>query len=284
MTDRPLISVIIPHLNQPQALEACLRSLDAQSLERSLFEIIVVDNGSICVPEHLVASCPGTRLFRETRPGPGPARNLGIQHATGDILAFIDADCRAHPDWLRNALQKLINSPKSTILGGDVQIWRAQANSSTAIEAYESVFGYRFKLYIEQHGFCGTGNLVVRRADFEESWPFCRNTICRRHRLGAARPCCRFQISVRLGHDRFSSSTFVAGRTVREMGPPYSAFSQYGTCQTCLEGSVDRSRHCCVGITDSRFCKGTDERSRSWCVVTLKGDLGALRHPHASSP
>jgi GT2 family glycosyltransferase len=172
VTDRPLISVIIPHLNQPQALETCLRSLDAQRLERSLFEIIVVDNGSVFVPEHLVASFSGTQLFRETRPGPGPARNLGIQHATGDILAFIDADCRAHPDWLRNALQVLTNAPKSTILGGDVQIWRARTDSSTAIEAYESVFGYRFKLYIEQHGFCGTGNLVVRRADFEEIGPF----------------------------------------------------------------------------------------------------------------
>ena len=33
----------------------------------------------------------------------------------------------------------------------------------SALEAYESVFAYRFKLYIEQHGFSGTGNLVVRR-------------------------------------------------------------------------------------------------------------------------
>ena len=42
----------------------------------------------------------------------------------------------------------------------------------TAIEAYESVFAYRFKLYIEQHGFSGTGNLVVRRSDFLKIGPF----------------------------------------------------------------------------------------------------------------
>jgi glycosyltransferase involved in cell wall biosynthesis len=168
----PLISVVIPHRDQPEALEACLSSLDAQSLARSFFEIIVVDNGSVCLPEDIVARHPGTRLMQELQPGPGPARNLGASNATGDVLAFIDADCRAHPDWLRNALQTLCSSKEGTILGGDVRIWRDDTGTSTAIEAYEGVFAYRFKLYIEQHGFCGTGNLVVHRADFEKIGPF----------------------------------------------------------------------------------------------------------------
>jgi glycosyltransferase involved in cell wall biosynthesis len=168
----PLISIVIPHRDQLEALEACLSSLDAQSLARSFFETIVVDNGSVCIPETIVARHPGTRLLQELQPGPGPARNFGASHATGNILAFIDADCRAHPDWLRNALQTLCSSSERTILGGDVQIWRDNVGTSTAIEAYEGVFGYRFKLYIEHHGFCGTGNLVVRRADFEKIGPF----------------------------------------------------------------------------------------------------------------
>ena len=65
---KPLISVLIPHLNQPQDLEACLSSLDAQSLARSLFEIIVVDNGSICVPEAIVERYDGTRLLQNRSP------------------------------------------------------------------------------------------------------------------------------------------------------------------------------------------------------------------------
>ena len=169
---RPMISVVIPHLNQPEGLEACLRSLDAQSLQRTLFEVIVVDNGSVAVPDDLVANHPGTRLLHELQPGPGPARNSGTQSATGEILAFIDADCRAHPEWLRSALDTIRSSPEGTILGGDVRIWRDDSDRFTAIEAYEGVFGYRFKLYIEQHGFCGTGNLIVRRADFEKIGPF----------------------------------------------------------------------------------------------------------------
>jgi glycosyltransferase involved in cell wall biosynthesis len=167
-----MISVIIPHLNQPDGLEACLRSLEAQTVGRPSFEIIVVDNGSTTSPQEVVARHSGVRLLHELLPGPGPARNTGARSATGDVFAFIDADCRAHPDWLSRAQQTLYSSPPRTVLGGDVRIWRDENDDITAIEAYESVFAYRFKLYIEQHGFSGTGNLVMFRADFETIGPF----------------------------------------------------------------------------------------------------------------
>jgi GT2 family glycosyltransferase len=167
-----LISVIIPHLNQPDGLEACLRSLGRQALKRSSFQVVVVDNGSEVLPDTVVARFPGTVLVQELRAGPGLARNRGVAASSGEVLAFIDADCRAHPDWLRSALHALQASPARTILGGEVRIWRQNERTITALEAYESVFAYRFKLYIEQHGFSGTGNLVVRRSDFEEIGPF----------------------------------------------------------------------------------------------------------------
>jgi glycosyltransferase involved in cell wall biosynthesis len=171
-TKKPLISVIIPHLNQPKGLEACLGSLDSQTLDRSAFEVIVVDNGSTSLPEAVIERHPRTFLLQELKPGPGLARNRGIEAASAEILAFIDADCRAHPDWLRSALRALQLSPERTILGGDVQIWRESKTTITALEAYESVFAYRFKLYIERHGFSGTGNLVVRHCDFDRVGPF----------------------------------------------------------------------------------------------------------------
>jgi GT2 family glycosyltransferase len=170
--ERPQISVVVPHLNQPDALEACLSSLDAQSLARNLFEVIVVDNGSVSIPEDVVANHPRTRLLRELRAGPGPARNLGVRAATGEIIAFIDADCRAHPDWLTNALRNIRALPEGNVLGGDVRIWRDRWDTFSAIEAYEEIFGYRFKLFIERHGYSGTGNLVVRRTDYEKVGPF----------------------------------------------------------------------------------------------------------------
>ncbi|WP_425908269.1 glycosyltransferase [Nitrobacter sp. TKz-YC02] len=168
----PLISVVIPHLNQAEELDHCLASLAAQRLERTRFEVIVVDNGSSLPPYAVVGRRPGTQLLHEKQPGPGPARNTGIQHSSGKVLALIDADCRADPDWLRNAMHALESSQEETILGGDIRIWRDDPKAFRAIEAYESVFAYRFKLYIEQHGFSGTGNLVVRRSSFEKIGPF----------------------------------------------------------------------------------------------------------------
>jgi GT2 family glycosyltransferase len=170
-SNKPLFTVIIPHLNQSGELETCLTSLEAQRLDRTRFEIIVVDNGSELAPHDVVARHTGVRLLSELQPGPGPARNAGAQEASGEFLAFIDADCRAHPDWLLGALEAFRTYPDRTALGGDVRIWR-ENKDYTAIEAYEGVFAYRFKLYIEQHGFSGTGNLAVRRSDFHKVGPF----------------------------------------------------------------------------------------------------------------
>jgi glycosyltransferase involved in cell wall biosynthesis len=166
-----LISVVIPHLNQSAELQCCLRSLSEQTIGHDRFEVIVADNGSHVLPQIEAQDFP-IRLVQEIEPGPGAARNRGVAEASGDILAFIDADCRAHRDWLRTAFRELEAAPPRTVLGGDVQIWRDDRSAFSALEAYESVFAYRFQLYIEKHGFCGTGNLVVKRRDFYEIGPF----------------------------------------------------------------------------------------------------------------
>jgi glycosyltransferase involved in cell wall biosynthesis len=69
---------MIPHLNQPDRLEACLRSLEAQTLSRPLFEIIVIDNGPAAPPHEVVARHAGVRPNRAR----GPARNTGAGSAT----------------------------------------------------------------------------------------------------------------------------------------------------------------------------------------------------------
>jgi GT2 family glycosyltransferase len=162
---RPLISVIIPHLNQHNRLRNCLESLSAQTLACDNFEVIVADNGSYEFPGVNFETL-SVRVVQELEPGPGAARNRGVAEAKGDLLAFIDADCVAHRDSLKNALQAMEAAPENSVLGGDVRIWRDDPTAFSALEAYESVFAYRFQMYIEEQGFCGTGNLFVKRNDF----------------------------------------------------------------------------------------------------------------------
>lgn len=164
-----MISVVIPHLNQPAMLA---RGLDAlMAGRRRPDEVIVVDNGSTVLPEAVCAAHPGVQLLHEPTPGPGPARNRGIAAAKGDILAFIDADCIADPGWLEEA-ERAMADPEARILGGDVRIAMADPGQPTMIEAYESIYAYRMDRYIARNGFTGTGNLVIRRSVFDAVGPF----------------------------------------------------------------------------------------------------------------
>jgi glycosyltransferase involved in cell wall biosynthesis len=164
------LSVVIPHLNQPDKLAQCLETVCNQTLLRSDYEVIVVDNGSTHMPKD-VCDRFNARLLLETEPGPGPARNKGIAAAKTDVLAFIDSDCLADTKWLASAWAAL-SDPNVQIIGGDVRIAYDDPKHLTALESYESVFGYRQKLYIERMGFSGTGNLALQKSVFKTVGPF----------------------------------------------------------------------------------------------------------------
>ena len=194
MPAKPFISVIIPHLNQSEALGRCLESLIEQSYPRELFEVIVVDNGSQTEPVDLVGRFEGVSLATEQTPGPGPARNRGVEACRGEILAFIDADCIADSGWLK-AIARTLQRPEARVIaGGDVRIAVRDAGRLTAIEAYESVFAFRQKEYIEKKGFSGTGNLAVRRRDFDTIGPFAGIEVAEDTDWGRRAGACGYQI------------------------------------------------------------------------------------------
>lgn len=168
---RPRASVIIPHYNMPDALARCLRSIIGQKF-RGPLEIIVVDNGSKIRPDAALLEFPQVSLLSETTPGPGPARNTGARAALAPVLVFIDADCRAEQGWLEAAVTAVEAQGNRGVAGGDVCIDYDDIGNPTDVEIYEAVFAYRQRLYIEQHGFSGTGNLAMHRDVFEKVGPF----------------------------------------------------------------------------------------------------------------
>ncbi len=167
----PSISVIIPHLNQADSLRRCLQSLADQANALKSVEIVVVDNGSRELPSWVSREFEGVTLEREKVAGPGPARNFGVAGSHGKVLAFIDADCIADPNWLPT-IAKHFSGRGRSIVGGDVRIAVRKPGRPTMLEAYESIFAYRQEEYIRRHGFSGTGNLAVTRAVFEAIGPF----------------------------------------------------------------------------------------------------------------
>jgi glycosyltransferase involved in cell wall biosynthesis len=167
----PQISVVVPHLNQPEHLGNCLRSLGQQTFGLETIEIIVVDNGSRELPEAICAQFNNIRLIQELTPGPGPARNKGVSVSGAPLLAFIDADCIADKKWLA-AIAAAFADPQTEIIGGDVRIALANPDRMTMLEAYESIYAYRQQEYIERQGFSGTGNLAMRREIYNNVGPF----------------------------------------------------------------------------------------------------------------
>lgn len=95
----PRVSVIVASYNGERTLKACLESL--QNLNYPHYEVILVDDGSTDTTPQIACSYPSIRCVRHPKNlGLSAARNTGIAAATGDIVAFTDADCRADPDWL----------------------------------------------------------------------------------------------------------------------------------------------------------------------------------------
>lgn len=168
----PEISVIVPHLNQPDHLTALLISLYAQDFDMSRAEVIVVDNGSRSFPSDIVSRFPAVLLAREAMPGPGPARNRGVAQARAPLFAFTDADCVVARDWLSTILAHFAHDPGLAIFGGDIRVFPRYADRPTVAEAYECIYGFPQRDYIAFQGFSVTANLAVRRTAFDAIGPF----------------------------------------------------------------------------------------------------------------
>lgn len=171
MTMQPPLSVIIPHLNDHHGLAHCLAVLDRERGDVPGLEVIVVDNGSKELPSDIVASY-GATLMQEATPGPGPARTTGAMSAKAPILSFIDSDCFAEPGWARAIVDHFKNPEGTPVIGGDVSIAWLEPGRPNMIEAFEAIYNYRQRMYIEKQNFSGTGNLAMPAKVFADVGPF----------------------------------------------------------------------------------------------------------------
>jgi glycosyltransferase involved in cell wall biosynthesis len=98
----PKISLIIPAFNEEKTLPACLASLTEADYPKELVEIIVVDNGSTDGTRRIAKSHGAILMCDASRKVAG-LRNIGARIASGELLAFVDADCIVNSKWLRQA-------------------------------------------------------------------------------------------------------------------------------------------------------------------------------------
>ncbi len=113
-----VISVIIPSYNSENTIEQCIDSLLNQSY-RGDYEIILIDSSVDRTPQIVTSSYPDVKLIHlGQKTDPGTARNLGVNKAKGDIIAFIDSDCIAAKDWLEKIY--VAHDLSYNVIGGSV--------------------------------------------------------------------------------------------------------------------------------------------------------------------
>jgi glycosyltransferase involved in cell wall biosynthesis len=113
--EKVFISVIIPAHNEEKYIGDCLLSLSHQDYPKNMYEVIVVDNNSTDETEN-IASSYHIKLIKQNTGPVGAVRNAGAKKGTGNILAFIDADCVAPANWLTTG--NALIQKKNDVYGG----------------------------------------------------------------------------------------------------------------------------------------------------------------------
>lgn len=115
--NRPRASVVVVEYDSAAYLRSCLRALEASTLPRAEFEIIVVDNASPTPPDALRDPFPRVHWIKCRRNlGFAGGCTLGLDRARGDIVLSVNPDCVVDPDWL-SAMLEPFNDPSVGVVG-----------------------------------------------------------------------------------------------------------------------------------------------------------------------
>jgi glycosyltransferase involved in cell wall biosynthesis len=163
---RPLFTVVIPTFNRVALLQRAIDSVLRQSFGD--FELVVVDDGSTdATLAYLKELGSSVRTFQQQNAGPGVARNLGVEHARGKYICFLDDDDAWFPWTLEQLVRAITTYEYPSMVGGklfpftnDDEIHLVQ-KAGFETEAYDDYFQSSTKGY-----FVGAGMLTVERSLF----------------------------------------------------------------------------------------------------------------------
>ena len=161
------VAIIIPHYNDVPRLERCLEALMPQVTDD--IEVVIADNNSTDSLESVTARWPHVRVVVQTEKGAGPARNAGVAATTAPWLMFIDADCVAGPGWVARGREI---ADEEAVIGGRVDVFHETPPPQSGAEAFETVFAFKMKSYLEKGAFLGSGNLITSRKVFDTTGGF----------------------------------------------------------------------------------------------------------------
>jgi glycosyltransferase involved in cell wall biosynthesis len=129
------VTVIVCAYNEARLLAGCLYSLLAQT--RPPDEILVINNASTDDTAAVARQVPGVRVIDEPTKGLVVARETGRRVARGDVLAYVDADCRAPIEWLERVAARFSRGGAPVAVTGPYRFYDWDPLGRLLIRAYD---------------------------------------------------------------------------------------------------------------------------------------------------
>ncbi len=165
------ISVVIPVYNVARFIDRCLTMVCEQTYSKDLYEIIAIDNNSTDDSLKRLQKYPRVRVISERKQGSYAARNRGVAEASGEIVAFIDPDCRPVAGWLTSISKSFEELHAQVVLG-----CRRPARESLIVSALSDYENYKDEFIFDKghsaqyYGY--TNNMAVRMQAMQTYGPF----------------------------------------------------------------------------------------------------------------
>lgn len=170
----PKITVIIPVFNKKRYLDQLAECLRTQTFED--YECLVIDDGStdgsaeVC--DAMAAADHRIQVFHVTNGGVSRARNIGLAHARGEYVTFIDADDGFSQDYLSNLHQCMEKSQADMVIGSHKKVWEHTDREELCI--------------VPVHGLVGMEQILPQFATWQKGsgvFGFCWNKLMGRKLL-----------------------------------------------------------------------------------------------------
>ena len=170
------ITAVVCAYNESRLLAGCLYSLRAQT--RPPDDILVIDNASTDETGAVARAVPGVRVVEEPDKGLVVARETARRAAQADIVAYLDADCRAPIDWLERVEAQFSRPAAPVAVTGPYRFYDWDWSGRMLVRSYDLLVAPPTHALV--HHLCGMGailyggNFAVRRDALEKIGGFDR--------------------------------------------------------------------------------------------------------------
>ncbi|MCX6757734.1 MAG: glycosyltransferase family A protein [Candidatus Nomurabacteria bacterium] len=159
------ISLVIPAYNEEKYIGICLESVFKNAPD-FFHEIIVIDNASTDKTKEVVEKFQGVKVIHESQKGLTSARQKGLESASGDLIAYIDADTKMPKGWRDKVIKAFFENQNFVCVSGPYIYHDVSFLKSISVWIYWHLFAY--PTYLLTGYMTVGGNFVAKKSALEK--------------------------------------------------------------------------------------------------------------------